>query len=123
MYISGGSNIYPREIEEKVLTHEAVSEVAVVGVPDPKWGEVGVAVCVLREGAQLDEAAMLDWMASRVARYKLPKRVFFWDALPKSGYGKIVKRTIRERLLGDGWTAERATTGSVRPPAVVGGVR
>ena len=52
MYISGGSNIYPREIEEKMLTHEAVSEVAIVGVPDPKWGEVGVAVCVLREGAQ-----------------------------------------------------------------------
>ena len=64
MYISGGSNIYPREIEEKVLTHESISEVAIVGVPDPKWGEVGVAVCVLREGAQLDEAAMLEWMAT-----------------------------------------------------------
>ena len=98
MYISGGSNIYPREIEEKVLTHEAVSEVAIVGVPDPKWGEVGVAVCVLREGAQLDEAAMLEWMGSRVARYKLPKRVFFWDALPKSGYGKVPKTLVKEEL-------------------------
>ena len=98
MYISGGSNIYPREIEEKVLTHEAVSEVAIVGVPDPKWGEVGVAVCVLREGAQLDEATMLEWMASRVARYKLPKRVFFWEALPKSGYGKIPKTLVKEEL-------------------------
>jgi fatty-acyl-CoA synthase len=98
MYISGGSNIYPREIEEKMLTHEAISEVAIVGVPDPKWGEVGVAVCVLREGAQLDEAAMLDWMASRVARYKLPKRVFFWDALPKSGYGKVPKALVKEEL-------------------------
>jgi fatty-acyl-CoA synthase len=98
MYISGGSNIYPREIEEKLLTHEAVSEVAIVGVPDPKWGEVGVAVCVLREGAQLDEAAMLEWMASRLARYKLPKRVFFWDALPKSGYGKVPKKLVKEEL-------------------------
>jgi fatty-acyl-CoA synthase len=98
MYISGGSNIYPREIEEKVLTHEAVSEVAVVGVPDPKWGEVGVAVCVLREGEQVDEAAMLEWMASRVARYKLPKRVFFWEALPKSGYGKVPKKLVKDEL-------------------------
>jgi fatty-acyl-CoA synthase len=98
MYISGGSNIYPREIEEKVLMHESVSEVAIVGVPDPKWGEVGVAVCVLREGAKLDEPAMLHWLESRVARYKLPKRVFFWDALPKSGYGKVPKKLVKDEL-------------------------
>ncbi|MCC2596672.1 AMP-binding protein [Pusillimonas sp. MFBS29] len=98
MYISGGSNIYPREIEEKMLTHEAVSEVAIVGVADPKWGEVGVAVCVLREGAQLQEAAMLEWMSSRVARYKLPKRIFFWPELPKSGYGKVPKALVRDEL-------------------------
>jgi fatty-acyl-CoA synthase len=98
MYISGGSNIYPREIEEKVLTHEAISEVAVVGVPDAKWGEVGVAVCVLRQGAQLDEAALLAWMSNRVARYKVPKRVLFWDALPKSGYGKVPKKLVKEEL-------------------------
>jgi fatty-acyl-CoA synthase len=72
--------------------------VAIVGVPDPKWGEVGVAVCVLRDGAQLDEDAMLEWMAGRVARYKLPKRVFFWDALPKSGYGKVPKKLVKEEL-------------------------
>ena len=98
MYISGGSNIYPREIEEKLLTHDAISEVAIVGVPDPKWGEVGVAVCVLRAGAQIDEAAMLDWMSNRVARYKQPRRVFFWDALPKSGYGKVPKALVKEEL-------------------------
>jgi fatty-acyl-CoA synthase len=98
MYISGGSNIYPREIEEKMLTHEAVSEVAIVGVPDPKWGEVGVAVCVLREGVQMHETAMLEWMSTRVARYKLPKRVLFWDALPKSGYGKVPKALVRDEL-------------------------
>lgn len=98
MYISGGSNIYPREIEEKMLTHEAISEVAIVGVPDPKWGEVGVAVCVLREGVHLGEAQVLDWMSSRIARYKLPKRVFFWEALPKSGYGKVPKPLVRDAL-------------------------
>jgi fatty-acyl-CoA synthase len=102
MYISGGSNIYPREIEETILTHEAVSEVAIVGVPDSKWGEVGVAVCVLRQGAKLDETAMLEWLSSRVARYKLPKRVFFWDELPKSGYGKVPKALVKEALLHRG---------------------
>jgi fatty-acyl-CoA synthase len=59
---------------------------------------VGVAVCVLREGAQVDEAAMLEWMGSRVARYKLPKRVFFWEALPKSGYGKVPKQLVKDEL-------------------------
>jgi acyl-CoA synthetase (AMP-forming)/AMP-acid ligase II len=98
MYISGGSNIYPREIEEKILTHEAIAEAAVVGVPDPKWGEVGIALCVLRPDAAISEPELLDWMASRIARYKLPKRVFFWDALPKSGYGKVPKQLLKEEL-------------------------
>jgi fatty-acyl-CoA synthase len=98
MYISGGSNIYPREIEEKILTHPAVAEVAVLGVPDRTWGEAGVAVCILRPEAALDEQDLLAWMDGKVARYKLPKRVFFWDALPKSAYGKITKKTIRAEL-------------------------
>ncbi len=98
MYISGGSNVYPREIEEKVLTHPAVAEVAIVGVPDRTWGEVGVAVCVLRPDAALDESELLMWLAPKVARYKLPKRVFFWDELPRSGYGKITKKLVRAEL-------------------------
>jgi fatty-acyl-CoA synthase len=99
MYISGGSNIYPREIEEKILTHPAVGEVAVLGVPDPVWGEVGVAVCVAREGAKpLSEAEMAAFLGSKVPRYKMPKRFFFWEALPKSGYGKIPKRMVRDEL-------------------------
>ncbi len=98
MYISGGSNVYPREVEEKILAHEAVLETAVLGVPDPSWGEIGVAVCVLREGAALDEAALLAWLGGKVSRYKLPKRVFFWEALPKSAYGKITKKDIRQAL-------------------------
>ncbi|MBL0406715.1 acyl-CoA synthetase [Microvirga aerilata] len=98
MYISGGSNVYPRETEEKILTHPAIAEVAILGVPDRTWGEVGVAVCVLRPNATLNEPELLAWLEGKVARYKLPKRVFFWDALPKSGYGKITKKDVRAEL-------------------------
>jgi fatty-acyl-CoA synthase len=98
MYISGGSNIYPREVEEKILTHPGIGEVAVLGVPDPMWGEIGIAVCVPREGAEVTEAEMAGFLSPKVPRYKMPKRFFFWDELPKSGYGKIPKRLIRDEL-------------------------
>ncbi len=98
MYISGGSNIYPREIEEKILTHPAIAEAAIVGAPDPQWGEVGVAVIVLREGGVCTRDDLLSHLADKVARYKLPKQVFFWDSLPRSGYGKITKKAISEEL-------------------------
>ncbi len=98
MYISGGSNVYPREIEEKLLMHPDISEVAIVGVPDPVWGEVGVAVCVAREGARVGEAEVKSWLDGRIARYKMPKAVLFWDEMPKSAYGKITKKTIRAEL-------------------------
>ena len=99
MYISGGSNIYPREVEEKILTHPAIGEVAVLGVPDPVWGEIGVAVCIAREGVTApSESDMAGFLATKLPRYKMPKRFFFWDALPKSGYGKIPKRMVRDEL-------------------------
>jgi acyl-CoA synthetase (AMP-forming)/AMP-acid ligase II len=98
MYISGGSNVYPREVEEVLLTHPGVAEVAVLGVPDRKWGEVGVAVVVKREGVPLDRDALLAHLEGRCARYRWPHHVFFWDSLPKSGYGKIVKKDIRQQL-------------------------
>ena len=98
MYISGGSNIYPREIEEAILLNPMVAEVAVLGVPDPTWGEVGMAVCVLAPGAALDAEALLGWLEGRVARYKRPRHVVFWDEMPKSAYGKITKKMIREAL-------------------------
>lgn len=96
MYISGGSNIYPREIEEKILLHPAISEVAVLGVPDPRWGEVGMAVCV--RAAPVEGAELLGWLGGKLARYKLPQTVVFWDEMPKSAYGKITKKMIREEL-------------------------
>lgn len=98
MFISGGSNIFPREIEEKLLQHPSVAEVAVLGMPDPRWGEVGVAVCVPAAGCSLNEQELRAWLEPRLARYKIPKTFVTWDTLPKSGYGKIVKRTIREML-------------------------
>ncbi len=96
MYISGGSNVYPREIEEKILTHPAVTEVAVVGVPDPLWGEVGIAVCVAT--AEVSEAELAAFLDGKLSRYKLPKRFVFWEALPKSAYGKVTKKLVRAEL-------------------------
>ena len=112
MYISGGSNVYPRETEEKMLTHPAIAEVAVLGVPDRVWGEIGVAVAVPRAGMAVDEATLLAWMDGKVARYKVPKRVFFWDALPRSGYGKITKKLIRDELEARGCLAKSEPTES-----------
>ncbi len=98
MYISGGSNVYPREVEEKLLQHPALAEIAVLGMPHPVWGEIGVAVCVLRPGAALEPGELLTWLEGKVARYKLPRQVHVWDELPKSAYGKITKKIIRAEL-------------------------
>jgi acyl-CoA synthetase (AMP-forming)/AMP-acid ligase II len=102
MYISGGSNVYPREAEEAILLHPAVAEVAVVGLPHPKWGEAGVACVVPRDGMHVDEVEVLAHLKDRIARYKQPLRVVVWDALPKSGYGKVPKTLVKERLADQG---------------------
>lgn len=96
MFISGGSNVYPREIEEKILTHPAIREVAVLGLPDPLWGEIGWAVCVAN--APVTEAELTAFLDGKLSRYKMPKRFLFWDSLPKSAYGKITKKMIREEI-------------------------
>ncbi len=98
MYISGGSNIYPREIEEKILTHPGIAEVAVLGVPDETWGEIGIAVCVPLADKAVTEREMVEFLTPKIARYKMPKRFFFFEALPKSGYGKVPKRLVRDEL-------------------------
>ncbi|VVQ10858.1 Long-chain-fatty-acid--CoA ligase FadD13 [Pseudomonas fluorescens] len=96
MYISGGSNVYPREIEEALLSHPAVTEAAVLGMPDAKWGESGYAVIVTT--AEVSDEQLLAHLEPRIARYKWPKRFVRWDEMPKSGYGKIVKKQIRALL-------------------------
>jgi len=103
MYISGGSNVYPREVEEILLMHPGIAEVAVLGVPDAKWGEVGVAVAVRKPGQPPVHADdLLHHLDGRCARYRWPRQFFFWDALPKSGYGKITKKEVRQILLERG---------------------
>ncbi len=105
MYISGGSNVYPREAEEVLLTHPGVEEVAVLGVPDPKWGEAGVAVVVRssrEEGGSLSKEELLGHLEGRLSRYKFPQIFVFWDELPKSGYGKVPKHLIRDELYARG---------------------
>ena len=102
MYISGGSNVYPRDVEEAILTHPAVLECAVVGLPHPRWGESGVAAVVARAGHGVTEAEVLAHLNDRLSRYKQPLRVVVWDALPKSGYGKIPKRLVQDRLREEG---------------------
>jgi len=99
MYISGGSNVYPREVEEALLMHDRVHEVAVLGMPDPKWGEFGVAVVVCKDGERPSADALLAHLDGRLARYKWPRQFVFWDALPKSAYGKITKKDVRARLV------------------------
>jgi fatty-acyl-CoA synthase len=106
MYISGGSNVYPREVEEVLLEHPGVAEVAVLGIPDDKWGEIGVAVVVRKDpDPSVDEATLFAHLEGRCARYRWPRQFVFWDALPRSGYGKIVKKDIRQMLFDRGEVA------------------
>jgi len=95
MIISGGENIYPREIEEVLIKHPAVREVAVIGVPDAKWGEAIKAVVALQPGASAAEEELIGFCKDNIASYKKPKSVDFVDELPKNNYGKILKRELR----------------------------
>ena len=94
MFISGGENVYPVEVENVIYELEGVLENAVVGVPDPKWGEVGRAYVVLKDGSNLDGGAILEYCRDRIARYKIPKEVHFLDALPHNATGKILKHEL-----------------------------
>lgn len=98
LLISGGSNIYPREVEEVLLTADGVSEVAVVGAPDPEWGEVVVAFVVAKAGVALSGEALDAHCLERIARFKRPKRYVFVNELPKNNYGKVLKTQLRARL-------------------------
>ena len=98
LVISGGSNIYPREVEEVLLRHPSVREIAVIGEPDREWGEALVAVISLREGAVADTTALEALCLEHLARFKRPKRYVFVDDLPKNAAGKVLKRELRERI-------------------------
>ena len=97
MIISGGENIYPREIEEFIATHPAIREVAVIGVPDKKWGEAVKAVISLVEGKTLTEEEVIAYCKERLASYKKPKSVDFIDELPKNNFGKVLKKDLKAK--------------------------
>jgi acyl-CoA synthetase (AMP-forming)/AMP-acid ligase II len=96
MVISGGVNIYPREIEDHLNTHPAILEAAVVGVPDPEWGETLRAFIVLRRGRSVSEAEVIDYCRRELADFKRPRKVTFLDELPRNPTGKILKRELRD---------------------------
>jgi long-chain acyl-CoA synthetase len=102
--ISGGSNIYPREIEDVLLEDPNVAEVAVIGLPDPEWGESVTAVLVAVQGHALDLGRLETLCLDRVARFKRPKHWRVVDSLPKNSAGKVLKRELRERFGVEGAT-------------------
>jgi fatty-acyl-CoA synthase len=107
MIVSGGENVYPAEVENAVFGHPAIADVAVIGVPDDKWGEAVKAVCVVKPGESVDEAAIIAWARERIAAYKAPKSVDFVESIPRNASGKILRRELRkpywegrERMVG-----------------------
>ena len=107
MYISGGENVYPAEVEEAIGRHPQIAEVVVVGVRDPRWGEVGVGFVVPREGAQVDPQQVLAFARERLAGFKVPKEVVVVQELPRASEGGKVRR----RELKDRWLASRGSAG------------
>ncbi|WP_416144249.1 AMP-binding enzyme [Planococcus koreensis] len=98
MIISGGVNVFPKDIEEVVSSHTAVSQVAVVGIPDEKWGEIPVAQVILKPNQKISSAELMDWANTRVAaKYQRLKALAIVEDLPKNASGKILKRQIREQ--------------------------
>ena len=98
MFISGGENVYPAEVENVIYRLPQVAEAAVIGVPDEKWGEVGRAIVVLKPGQELGEEVIIEFCRRHVGRYKVPKSVVFVDRLPRNPAGKVVKGELHERF-------------------------
>jgi len=97
MIVSGGENIYPREIEEVLFRHPAIADVAVVGIPDSIWGESVKAFIVLKHGKMVDEQEVIDFCKSHLASYKKPKAIEFVSSIPKNPSGKTLKRLLKEK--------------------------
>jgi fatty-acyl-CoA synthase len=98
MYISGGENVYPAEVENVLYELTEIQEVAVIGVPDEQWGEVGCAVVVLQPGKNLTAEAIRTFCRDRLARFKQPKFVVYSDVLPRNATGKVQKFVLRDRV-------------------------
>jgi fatty-acyl-CoA synthase len=94
MIKSGGENVYPAEVEDVIHSHTSIAEVAIIPIPDPKWGEVGKAIAVLKPNEMLTEDDLIEWLRGKIAHYKVPKSVIFVDSLPKTGAGKVDKQVL-----------------------------
>jgi len=101
MIITGGYNVYPREVEDVLLSHPAVAECAVVGAPDPKWVEAVTAFVALKPGSNVREAELIELVRAKLAPHKAPKSVHTVDVIPKSPVGKVLRRALREPLWKD----------------------
>ena len=99
MYISGGENVYPAEIEDVLYRLPAVAEAAIIGIPDDRWGETGKAVLVLKPGHSLEADAVIAHCLANLAKFKVPQSVEFIEALPRNATGKVLKRVLRERYV------------------------
>jgi len=99
MYISGGENVYPAEVEQVIFQLEAVADVAVIGVPDEKWGEVGKAILVLKPDHELDLASLVAHCTQNLAKYKVPKSLAYIEELPRNASGKVLKRELRKQFI------------------------
>ena len=96
MYISGGENVYPAEVESVIYQLTAIGEVSVIGVPDDKWVEVGRAIVVLKEDEELSDTEIINHCRQNLARYKVPQSVIFIDEIPHNATGKVLKRELRD---------------------------
>jgi fatty-acyl-CoA synthase len=110
MFISGGVNVYPAEIEAELLQHHAIADAAVIGVPHPTWGEVGVAFVVMRPGQPFEPPRLVTHLETRLARYKIPKAFMAAEALPRTAYGKVQKALLQQEY------SERGADCAAQPP-------
>jgi long-chain acyl-CoA synthetase len=92
----GGENVYPAEVEKAILEHDAVAEASVIGVSDTQWGEAIKAICVLETGKSLEPQELIDFVATKIARYKKPKHVVFVASLPKTDDGEVDRDTVKK---------------------------
>ena len=100
MYISGGENVYPAEVENVLYQLPQIAEAAIIGIPDEKWGEVGLAFISLKPNENLSDEDIINHCLKNLAKFKIPKTVEFIEALPRNATGKVLKRTLREQKLG-----------------------
>jgi fatty-acyl-CoA synthase len=100
MYISGGENVYPAEVENVLFQLPQVADAAIIGVPNDRWGEVGMAIIVKKQGQAIEESDVIRYCLGRLAKFKVPQSVQFVDVLPRNATGKVLKRELRTQYVG-----------------------